>query len=231
MRFGNGRSLTTSSFVAATYLKATGEVSTLTSSDDDWNKILGIANLFIDEWASEPGADWRSLYSTVSLAGTVTATDTFALGTTIRKVSNQEGDFVRILHTNGTTYTDYQLVAPERLKYYSTGAYCAQEGSNLVFNAAFKTTDLQYGGTIKVPAYLFASHLASSSDLVPVDDPNWLVVVTAAEWSRTDITRQNQYSNLIAEANNLMAGMKLANNPQVTEVFRAPTSTPNGSTW
>jgi hypothetical protein len=226
--------VTLSQLIAAAYLRATGEVSTLAVGDDDYTKLTQIANFYTDTWATEPGVDWRSLYSTISVSGTVTATDTFALPSTIRKISQQDGDFVRIIHTVTTQYTDYQLVAPERLKDYTSGNYCAQEGSNLVFNAAFTTSSPEYGGTIKVPCYTFPTKFPDSplgTETVVVDNPNWLVVICAAEYSRTDITRQNLYPGLISEANDLMLAMKSANDSQLTEAHKSQVSVPNGSTW
>lgn len=207
-----------SDFVARTYLKATGKVSSLTSTDNDWIKILALGNSFKDDWAREPGVNWATRYSPAVSAGTVTATDTFNIPASLYTISSQEGDSIRIIHSDGTTYTDYDLVAPERLKHYSTGNYVAQVGSTLKFNAAFKTTSPQFGGTIYVPGYTIPADMVNGSDTVPVDDPNWLCTIVAAEYVRTDITRQAQYPNLIAQANELMKKMIENNAPQVQTV-------------
>jgi len=67
---------------------------------------------------------------------------------------------------------------------------------------------------------LYPEKLTSAGSTVPVDDPNWLVKITAAEWVRNDSVRQNQYPNLIAEANALMEKMKEANDgSQVSDVL------------
>lgn len=210
----------TTDFVANVLLTATGENSTAVSGDDDWLKVLSLGNLAIDEWSNE--TDWVSLYSIVSI-GTVSATASFDLDDTIRKLSNQEGDFVRINHTDGTSYTDYTVVAPNKLKLYDTTArVCARIGVQLVFNKAFVSTDPQFGGTINVPGYLFPDHLVADSDEVPVDDPNWLVMATAAEWARNDLTLAQNYPLILAKANELMASMKTANAPQVNTIARVP---------
>lgn len=212
--------------MAATYLRATGEVSTLVSTDPDYGKIVQLGNLKIDDFAKED--DWVSLYSIVS-SGTVTATDTFDLDSSIREISNAENDFIRIVHTDTTKWTDYTLVAPNQLKQYDSGNYCAKIGTTLVFNTAFKSTDAEYGGTIEVPAYLFPDHLVNADDEVPVDNPNWLVVATAAEFVRSDITLAQNYPLLLAEANDLMSAMKKANNPQLETVTRS--SVARGTEW
>jgi len=223
--------LTLSDFIARAYIVATGEVSTLTTSDDDYEKLRQLANINIDDWSSEPGVSWRSLYSIENI-GAVTATDTFDFDTdTIREISNQEGDNVRLVHADGTNYTDYALVAPERLKDFSTGPYCAVIGATIVFNRAFVSTDPQFGGAINVPCFLFPDLLVNSTDTVPVDIAEWLVYATAAEFDRTDLTRQNLYPGLVAKANDLMIAMKQANSPQITPLHKDQVSYPNGSTW
>lgn len=211
-----------SDFVPAVILRAEGKTSTSVSGDTKWMKVLGIANLQILNWQDEPDVDWGSLYNRALAIGTVTATDTFALDLdTLRTISSTFGDPVRITwtNTNGTTsYTDYDIINYDALKEYPDGNYCAQIGSNLVFNQPFLTTAAEFGGTITVPALLYADSIAADGDTIPVDNPNWLVVATAAEYIRTDVTRQNQYPNLAAEANSIMERMKDVNDGQISHV-------------
>lgn len=229
--------MTASEFVAATILKATGKTSTATSGDTKWTKVLGIGNFYIDNWQDEPDVDWVSLYDPDYSFGSVTATDTFSFPAAVRKLSDIKDDFVRIHHTDGVGYTDYEIVPPTHLKHYYTGAdkenpignFCAQVGSDLVFNRVFSAADLQFGGTIKVPVYTFATHLSTDDSTVPVDIPNWLVLMAAAEYVRNDITRQNQYPNLIAEANQVMQKMRDNNDAQVEQVIRPWSAA--GQTW
>lgn len=228
--------MTTADFVAATILKATGEVSTSTSGDDDWNKLLGIGNYYIDNWSNETGTDWNSLYNPELSFGTITATDTFAIPTTVRKLSDAKGDVVRVDNTDGT-YTEFEIVPADSLKRYyggdksvSVGNYCAQIGSNLVFNRSFTSDDKEFGGALSVPVYTFPTKLVADTDVVPVDIPNWLVTISAAEWVRNDITKQNQYPNLVAEANEIMQRMKDDNeNAQVQTIYRVPVA--RGIVW
>lgn len=212
--------MTTSDFVAAVYLKATGEVSTLASTDTDYTKIVQIGNMQIDAWANEEDSDWETLYDPAVNIGTVTATDTYDLDSSINRISNQGDDWVQITHTDGTTVTNYRTVPAKRLKVYqqSGGNYCARIGNTLKFNKVFSATDPEYGGTITVPAYLYPSHLVKATDLVPVDNPQWLVTITAAQWVQTDVTLAQNYPSLVAEANALMTAMKQANNSQENTV-------------
>lgn len=217
----------TSELVAQVILRATGKVSTSVSGDAKWAKVLGIANMKISDWENEPGVDWSSLYDPTYSIGTVSNTDRFDLDLdTIRKLSDAPEDVVRIMHTGGITYTDYEIVPADTLKLYYRGQtkqypkgyYCAQMGASLVFNHTFVSTDPQYGGDIQVPVYLYAEKLVNDSDTVPVDNAGWLVAISAAEYVRTDIIRQAQYPNLINEANSLMGRMKDDNDAQIEKV-------------
>lgn len=189
----------------------------------------------MDTWQEE--ADWNSQYNPALTVTTVTNTDTFAIPVTVRKLSDKLGDPVRILWTDGVGYTDYDIIPADDLKLYYSGQtkqspwgqYCAQIGSNLVFNHTFTSADKQFGGTIKAPVYTFVTALVADADVVPVSIPNWLVAATAAEYVRTDITLQNQYPELKAEANDLLQRMIDNEFGQFQEVYRAPAGM--GSNW
>lgn len=221
--------MTVADFVASSYLKATGSVSTLASTDADWVKLLALANYYQQNWANEPGVDWRSLYDPTVDCGTVTATDTFNLAASIHKVSQDADDPVRIVHTDVTQFTDYTVVPHDKLKQYTAGNYCAQIGSTLVFNNAFTADSAEFGGTINVPAYTLPSTLSASTDLVQVDIPEWLVTICAAEYVRNNLVKQNQYPNLLAEANELMKKMVENNEAQVETLTLRPIVF--GRTW
>lgn len=220
--------------IANTYLLATGKTTTLTAGTTKYTKILALLNMFTQQWAGEVGVDWKSQRLVANVTGTVTATDTFAIPTTLSKVSKTQGDFVRIVHTDGTE-SDYDIVPIERLYQESskaqggTGNRVAISGSNLIFDVAFTATSPQFGGTIQVPGYKIPATLTAGSDTIEVDDPYWLCFMAAAEYVRNDITRVQQYPNLIAQANNAMEGMKNENNSQVETV--SATWSPLGSTW
>lgn len=215
--------MTLSEFILKAYLAATGDVSTLASTADDYKKLLSIANTSIHDWATEPGVDWASLYDPAVTIGTVSATDTYDLDDSIRVISQKEGDSIRIIDaTDATRYYDYETVEPNRLKIYTSGRYCARVGRTLVFNRVFSETDAEFGGTITVPAYTTPDDLKNPTDTVPVDDPNWLIYITAAEYVRPDIALRDQYPNLVAKANQAMQGMIEANKPQVNTIVKEP---------
>lgn len=194
------------SFVSNTYLTAVGKIPTFVAGDKKYEKIVAIANMKIDEWARE--TDWKSLYDPKYSLGTVSATDTYDVDDEVEKVTASPGDYVLIRTTSGDI--GYQIVTPDRLK-ATGGRVCAFMGRSLVFSKPFEQGAAEYGGTILVPVKMRPGKLVRANDVVVVDDPNWLVKITAAEWVRNDTVRLNQYPNLVAEANALMENMKEAN--------------------
>lgn len=227
--------MTTAQFIASSYLIATGKTTALTSGSTKYNKLLALGNYFQKIWAGEPGTDWESLRTTFTLASTVSATDTYALPATVGKITSQEGDYVRI--TTATMEYVYDIVPSTRLydselklNHFDNNRV-AVVGTSLVFARTFKTTDPQYGGTITVPGYSIPADLVDPGN-VHVDDPNWLVQMSAAEFVRTDITRRDQYPNLVAMANETMASMKDQNGAQIETVYTGwRPGTPNDYPW
>ena len=228
----------------AIYLKATGKTATFNFTDTKGVKILGLMNFYQSRWSKASGVDWISLYNPMELVGAVTATDTFDLDTsTIRKLSQQEGDNVRIIWPNdaGTinnpdNYTDYELVPADRIKTdFNQGKYCALRGGQLVFNASFSSTDPEYQGQLYVPCYTYVQPLVNPDDSVVVDDPDWLTLQCAAEYVRTDVTRLGQFPNLQSEANDCFARMLDDNgndqNTDVTADWNPSPYNPSGIQW
>lgn len=211
------------------YLRATGKAASLTVADTKGIKILALLNHFMEEWAEE---DWTSMANTFTLAGTITATDTFALLPTIHHISEQEGDFVRIYHANGTAESDYTVVKISKL--YNDGPIrgaggqiapnssgtVAQKGQNLIFSKAFTATNPQFGGTIRVPGFSIPTTLVLGTDVLQVDNPKWLVTRVAAEYVRNDVTRVQLFDSIMEEAKDEWAKMVKANNVvQADEVY------------
>lgn len=206
--------MTLSELVTAVLLKATGKVTSLTSSDTKYQKVLGIANFYIQQWSNTKDVDWSSLYDAEYSIGTVSTTKTYELDSEIRKISDSRGDTVQVV--KGGQLDEYNVVPADRLRTYDASAkVCAQMGHNLVFRTAFSSDSQWIGASILVPVYLYAESLEAANSEVPVDIPEWLVLMCAAEYVRNDITKQNQYPNLIGEANEVMQRMIDDNDAQV----------------
>jgi len=234
--------MTTTEAIAAVYLKATGKTATLTSGSK-YTKILGLLNMYQRSWATEPGVDWNSLYNPAFSIGTATNTDSYDLDTTsIRNLSSNEGDTVKIMHTDGVAYTEYDLISIDGMKdkFYgqnkesALGNYCARQGGQLVFNHKFVSTDPQYGGDIQVPCYTYPDAITgAANEEIQVDNPDWLVLRCAAEYVRTDLTRQNQAPFILQESNEKMSRMIDDNGAQIDEVYRpwSPNSGIGNDAW
>jgi hypothetical protein len=226
------------------YLRATRKSVTVDLTQGKGAQILSLMDFFQTDWAGAPGVNWHSLRSTFTLPATVTATNSFSLSTltTLNHISQQEGDFVRIYGTNGTSEYDYTVVDAATL--YDDGPQlngggasvpnaigtCAQVGTNLVFDQAFTATSAQFGGTIKLPGYLNANTIAAAADVIQVDDPQWLIVRVAAEYVLNDTTRVAHYAPLKDEADAKWNDMVAANNSQRNAVYTGGFS-PLGQTW
>lgn len=74
------------------------------------------------------------------------------------------------------------------------------------------STDQIVAGELKIPGYYLPNKMTASTDLVSVDDPNWLVYATAAELARNDPAKDDQFSTLLGMANDLYRKMVNANN-------------------
>jgi hypothetical protein len=195
---------------------------------DKYAVLLDIADSMQQMWAAEPGIEWNSLYSIVS-NGVITATDTFDLDDSVDYISKRFGDYVTTVSANGLNIVTYKLVSPDQLYEYKADKAVAQIGRTLKFSKPFISTDTEIGYTLKVPAMTFPDDLTSGSSLVSVDDPMWLVYMTAAEYVRNDVVKVSQYNNLLAMADNSLQKMKANNGGQYDSVPLAMTV--NGETW
>lgn len=204
-------------FVTNTYLLATGKSGGLEATNPKYAKILALGNIFQQSWMSEPGIEWDSCWVKTPLVPLVTATDTFAIPTTVLKLSDKEDDPVVIVHTDGNE-SEYKIVSPNQLHKYRYSNACAKIGGSLVFSSAFEATDPQIGGTIYVPSYTEPTALVNPTDVIAVDRPMWLCYMSAAEYDRNEVDKQNQYANLIALATNEMEAMKQADGGQLREI-------------
>ena len=229
-------------FVATTYLLATGKAVPPTFGQSKYTKMVALANLYTAAWANEAETDWQSLRQIFVVSSTVTPTATFSQPDGIGKISDQDGDYVRIMHTDGTTESDYTVVPVQRLydgrtSINNTGEHevmadgtVAIAAGNLIFSRAFLATDPQIGGTIKIPGYIIPDKLINPTDLISTDDPYYLCYRVAAEYIRNDITRVQLYGSLIDQAKESMAGMQDKNATQSEETYRGAW-TPLGITW
>lgn len=222
--------MTLQELINAVMLKATGKATVLVPTNAKWEKIRGIANYYQQAWLNEPGQHWNSRYERARAVGTVSSTEEYELDDDIASISTAEGDSIYIDDKDGRR-VNFQLVGYDDLKNYPIGNYCAKLNRTLVFNNKFAEDDPCFGCTIYAPVYTTIEDLESADDDVSVDDPYWLVTICAAEYIRNDIVKQNQYGNLMAEANNLMTGMIQRNRAGQVRRVRGSFRNVGGRTW
>ncbi len=222
--------MTLQELIDAVILKATGKATTLAPSNAKWQKIRGLANYYQNAWLNEPGQSWDSCYERGRQIGTISNNDEYPLDDDIIEISTSKGDNVYVLAKDDNK-VEFQLVNYDDLKNYPIGNYCAKIGQNLVFNRRFSEDDPCFGGKLFVPVYASVEDLENSNDDVSVDDPWWLVTIVAAEYIRNDIVKQNQYGNLMAEANNLMTGMIQRNRGGQVRKVRGTWRNSGGRSW
>ncbi len=222
--------MTLQELIDAVILKATGKATILTQNNAKWQKIRGIANYYQNAWLNEPGQSWNSRYERARQIGTISSNDEYSLDDDIVEVSTSKGDNIYVLTKDGGK-VEFQLVSYDDLKNYPVGNYCAKIGQNLVFNKRFSENNPCFGGKLFAPVYTSVEELEGPNDDISVDDPFWLVTIVAAEYIRNDIVKQNQYGNLMTEANNLMTGMIQRNRSGQVRKVRGAWRNPGGRSW
>lgn len=112
----------------------------------------------------------------------------------------------------------FTTVPGPQLKYYSgRRGFVADSGGQLVFSRSFLSTDLEYNGTLYVPAYKSITPFSTTpgsisvTGALSVDDPNWVLYYAAQEWAQVDVTLVQNVPSLVQKANDLMIAMLLDN--------------------
>lgn len=213
----------TASWIISKAYKAAKAKSTAPTSGTKYDLLLDIIDNEQRNWQDEPDTQWDSLYLKANCADTVTTEDTYELPDTIREISKRADDYVLV----GTT--KYKIVRPSQLSRYQSDNVVAQVGRNLVFPSDFTAGTASIGATITVPGYGYVNDITAGTDLVEVDNPQWLIYACAAEFIRNDIVKGGQYQNLLDKAELVMEKMKQNNSGQVEELVRE--FAVEGETW
>jgi len=207
--------------IAKANLAANGKATTLATTSPRYTQFLAIANMLQDDWLSEPDIQWNSRYQKLSL-GSITS-DRVSLDEDIYEFSKREGDYITIQSTSDPrSVAYYSLVSPDEFRRYHSDTICTVIDDELIFAHTFVPTDSYYDGEVIVPVTMKLDPLVSPTQDILVDDPNWLVYMTAAERVRNTVTKLGQYPALVQKANNLMLKMKEKNNGQVNTVELYP---------
>lgn len=131
-------------------------------------------------------------------------------------------DYLRITKTDGT-YFEYPIIPAQRRNTLDQAGYIHSLNPKQLTLAT--TIDSQQDGAVlTLPGYYQPSSISASTDIVPVDDPNWLVYSTAAELARNDAAKDDMYPVLAGMANDLYTKMSNANSDNA---FLQPNSITN----
>jgi len=175
-----------------------------TVGSDEYNYWLRVANRKIESWSRDSKQRWTSLWR-IEEAGIVSSGN---------QSYEMDDDFLwpsdQIIVTANDQDHEFQVVKPQHRK--KGGVYFSgRDPVTMSFTEIIKTNSQIVGGTIYVAGYFLTDEMASASDDVPVDDPNWLVKAAAAEIAFNDVTYEEKYIDLNTEANALYLQMIDAN--------------------
>ncbi len=160
-----------------------------------------------------------SLTVTVAFSNTASA-KTFTRSTIINS-SNETynvhrnllsvSDKIYVLDTDGNKiYLD--KIHPQERDYQTQQVHLS--GGNpevLTFTEDITASDPMVGGTLIIPGFYMPSDLTAATDLIPVPDPNWIVMAVASEIAFTDIVYEDRAEALNSRANALWSAMVARN--------------------
>lgn len=203
--------MTTEDFIKKVhhYYQGDTDYPTASSSDGQYSLYLATGNDFIEIFATDPDVRFRSRWEEREF-GTVDAGDrTYPLDADVFSLS----DYVYIDKLDGSTVRFRVVDATERE--FEDDAVYLWGDKQLTFTGKGDMAASLVGGTIRGGCFTIPSPLTQAKQTVPVDRPMWLVFVTAAELSRNDRAKDDQYANLIARANDEWKKMISANRKPV----------------
>jgi hypothetical protein len=184
---------------------------------------LSFANQKIEDLVFDPYENWSCFWELRSLATPVGALDnTYSLDADFVRAS----DYIIVTDTSGNEHR-IKLVEPE-LRVGANEAYISGNNPQVLnFNGQIIAGSVLVGGTITVPGYYKPSELTLGTDVVPVDNPNWLAYAVASEVAFNDTSYEDKAPDLLAKANDLYKKMRLMNKKGSAVTPRKTTVTVN----
>lgn len=158
---------------------------------------------------------------TVTVAFTTTASSLAFTRSTIVDTTNdltyklnrrffQPSDFAKVVRTD-SSIVEYPIVKAQQRSIRDQALYVHGLAPKKITFAQTIDTGLD-GGVLTVPGYYTPTAITQATDIIPVDDPNWLVYITASELARNDASKEDQFPTLVGMANDLFVRMSNANN-------------------
>jgi hypothetical protein len=189
--------------------RGTDDVAPIIGTDDA-NYWLRTASRIKRNLYSTAGLQWNSTYQVLNLGTiSVNAAPAFDLDDTF--IGPAESCYV--IDLQGSRH-DFPIIVAQEQDYGKQAVFIAgQDPEQLFFTQAITAADGYIGGTLYLPAYVMPDDINTTSGTatVVVDDPDWLVVATAAKLAFNDITYEAKAADLNNEANALYRQMVQTN--------------------
>lgn len=158
---------------------------------------------------------------TVTVAFTTTASSLAFTRSTIVDTTNdltyklnrrffQPSDFAKVVRTD-SSIVEYPIVKAQQRSIVDQALYVHGLAPKKITFAQKIDSGLD-GGVLTVPGYYSPAPILLPTDVIPVDDPNWLVYITASELARNDPAKEDNFPTLAGMANDIYRKMSDANN-------------------
>ena len=187
-----------SDLVIDSYLAYKGKVgSAPVAGSEKYNRILRIANRKQREWAQDSNIDWPSRFEIRPLGNLTSGNQTYDLDDDILRAS----DYVYLISPTRQRIPIGIIKAPQASRYIKAAYVTGFNPKQLTF---VNTIDSSFSGyTISLACYTMPADMTTAGSKIAVDDPQWLIYAVAAELARNDFTKEEQFGNLIGQANEL----------------------------
>nr|DAK51902.1 MAG TPA: hypothetical protein [Caudoviricetes sp.] len=179
------------------YLEATGKYVELETTNPKYLKMVQIANLMMNQWENEPAVEWRSRKKIIKIGSIDSEKDLYKLPERVLKIDRTSG-------RNITLKKDDKIVGEIEISDIKV--------MGNILDLSGVITDQMSDADIYVPIIEKLPKVKNPDDPILIDNPYWLVFMTAAEFVRNSQTKNAQYGNIVAYAQNLMESMKAVNN-------------------
>jgi len=169
-----------------------------TVGSEDYTNWLLTANRKLSEYARDTNVSRQSLWEDRTLGSITFGTNTYDLDENFLTASD------RVYVLKGTQYIYYTLQKPQERERLSNTVYISGfDPQTLTFQTPFTATEQAVGGVLHVPGYYLPDELENANDVVPCDNPMWMVYATAAELASNDLQYSDKAPDLNSRANDL----------------------------
>lgn len=166
---------------------------------DDANYWIRVASRVRRDLYKDLTKQWRSTIQTLNL-GPMSASTSLVINLPANYLGAANDCYV--IDNNGTRH-DFDIVEPQDADYMKQQVYVSGMGpATLTFTKPVLSTDAFSNGTLYLPAYTLPADIDGSngSNMIYVDDIDWLILATSAELAFNDVTYESKAPDLNAKA-------------------------------